>query len=50
MNRLLQILMLRRSLTFGVGSGGGIEIMLNTEIQTSRIKMWVLFPVFSELR
>lgn len=23
--------MLRRSLTFGVGSGGGIEIMLNTD-------------------
>lgn len=42
--------MLGRSLGFGVGSAGEIEIMLSTKIQTSRIKVWVLFLVFSELQ
>ena len=50
MKRLLQVLMLGRSLGFGVGSAGEIESMLRTKIQTSRIKVWVLFPVFSELQ
>ena len=50
MSRLPQVLMLGRSLGFGVGSAGEIEIMLSTKIQTSRIKVWVLFLVFSELQ